>query len=106
MRWYRLAAAQGLADAQVNIGVMYSNGEGTPQDDVQTHMWFNLAASRETGEQRESAVSNRDIVADRMTPEDRSEAQRLARELDAAHPRDSPPSPLNRPPRFGRLETL
>ena len=66
---------------------MYDNGRGVPQDDVQAHLWFNLAASRLTGEQREIAVRGRDSVADRMTPEDRSEAQRLAREWDAAHPR-------------------
>jgi len=34
------------------------------------------------------AVNGRDRVADRMTPEDRNEAQRLAREWDAAHPRE------------------
>ena len=54
---------------------MYATGEGVPQDDVQAHLWFNLAASRLTGEQREIAVRGRDNVADRMTPEDRSEAQ-------------------------------
>ena len=36
--------------AQFNLGVRYSNGRGVPQDDVQAHMWFNLAASRITGE--------------------------------------------------------
>ena len=87
VRWYRLAADQGIAVAQITLGLMYGTGRGVPQDDVQAHMWFNLAASRLTGEQREIAVRGRDSVADRMTPEDRSEAQRLAREWDAAHPR-------------------
>ena len=50
-------------------------------------MWLNLAASRLTGKLRNNAVGGRDLAADRMTPEDRSEAQRLAREWDAAHPR-------------------
>ena len=67
---------------------MYGNGRGGPQDDVQAHMWFNLAASRMTGEDRESAVEARDRIADELTPDDLSEAQRLAREWDAAHPRD------------------
>ena len=84
----RTGRARGDAEAQFNLGVRYSNGRGVPQDDVQAHMWFNLAASRLTGEQREIAVRGRDSVADRMTPEDRSEAQRLAREWDAAHPRE------------------
>ena len=88
VRWSRLAAEQGYAGAQYTLGFMYANGRGVPQDDVTAHMWFNLAASRSTGEQRELAVTARDNVADRMTPEDRSLAQRRAREWDAAHPRE------------------
>lgn len=41
-------------------------------------MWYNLAASRSTGETREAAVRGRDIVAGRTPPDDLSEAQRLA----------------------------
>tara|TARA_B100001123_G_scaffold276256_1_gene307312 strand:+ start:1912 stop:2112 length:201 start_codon:yes stop_codon:yes gene_type:complete len=66
---------------------MYGTGRGVPQDHVQAHLWFNIAASRMTGEARETAVSNRDIVTSQLTPADLSEAQRLAREWDAAHPR-------------------
>ena len=87
MRWYRLAAEQGHADAQYNLGVSYATGEGVPQDYVQAHMWFNLAASRSTGEDRESAVQGRDFAASELTPAALNEAQRLAREWDAAHPR-------------------
>ena len=58
-----------------------------PQDDVQAHMWSNLAASRSTGEDRDQAVKNRDNIANRLTPDQRAEAQRLAREWDDAHPR-------------------
>ena len=76
------------AEAQFNLGFMYDTGRGVPQDDVQAHMWYNLAALRVAGEEREVAVEARDLAADRMTPEDRSEAQRLAREWDAAHPRE------------------
>ena len=59
---------------------MYDTGRGVPQDDVQAHLWFDLAASRFIIESTVSAtaVRNRDRVADRMTPEDRSEAQRRA----------------------------
>ena len=32
-QWYEKAAAQGLAAAQGNLGVMYANGHGVPQDD-------------------------------------------------------------------------
>ena len=87
-RWWRLAADQGHANAQYNLGFMYSNGSGVPQDYVQMHMWFNLAASRSTGEDRERAVRGRDLAADELTPDALNEAQRLAREWDAAHPRE------------------
>ena len=50
-------------------------------------MWFNLAASRSTGEERERAVRSRDLAAGRMTPDEIAEAQRLASEWDAMHPR-------------------
>jgi TPR repeat protein len=82
----RLAADQGLGEAQHNLGVMYGTGAGVPQDYVQAHMWLNLAASRRTGEDRETSVSLRDQIAEELTPDDLSEAQRLAREWDAAHP--------------------
>ncbi len=67
---------------------MYGTGEGVPQDYVQAYLWFNLAASRSTGEDRESAVSARDRVRAKMTAEQVADAQRLAREWDAAHPRE------------------
>ena len=69
-------------------GVMYDTGRGVPQNYVQAHMWYNLAASRETGEVRYQAVQGRNIVAERMSADQLAEAQRLAREWDAAHPRD------------------
>ena len=94
VRWWRLAAEQGDAYAQRNLGIVYDRGRGVPQDDAQAHMWFNLALSGRSGntrlsdETRELAVQNRDVVAGRMTPDERSEAQRLTREWDAAHPRE------------------
>ena len=68
---------------------MYAEGRGVPQDCVQAHMWINLASSRMTaGEERELAVKSRDNLASLMTPAQLAEAQRLAREWDAAHPRE------------------
>ncbi|HIN11869.1 MAG TPA: sel1 repeat family protein [Acidobacteria bacterium] len=43
-------------------------GRGVVQDYVQAHMWRNLAASRQTGEDRELSVEARDALADLMTP--------------------------------------
>jgi TPR repeat protein len=73
-RWYRKAAEQGVPTAQRALGMLYAEGRGLPQDYVLAHMWANLAAS--TG--NETARENRDNIADRMTPEQIAEAQRLA----------------------------
>ena len=46
-----------------------------PQDNVEAHMWLNLAASRLSAADRERTVATRDRVAERMTLADLSEAQ-------------------------------
>ena len=88
VQWYLLAAEQGHLGAQEFLGAKYWIGKGVPQDYVQSHMWLNLAASRLTGEDLEKAVEARDSVALLMTPAKIAEAQRLAREWEAAHPRE------------------
>ena len=81
LREFRPLAEQGDAHAQFNLGGMYERGRGVPQDYVQAHMWFNLAASRfPPGEDHDQAVENRDIIAKMMTPAQISEALKLARE--------------------------
>ncbi len=44
--WWRKGAEQGDADAQYNLGVMYSNGEGVPQDDAEAVKWYRNAAEQ------------------------------------------------------------
>ena len=78
---YEMAATQGYADAQNNLGVMYAEGTDVPQDYIQAHMWFSLSAAQ--GD--ESGRINRDMVADDMSPTDISKAQSLAREWLEEH---------------------
>ncbi len=81
VKWYRRAAEQDYADAQFFLGLMYESGRGVAQDYVQAHLWFNLVASRlPPGERRNTAVQNRDLVEQLMTPAQVAEAQKLARE--------------------------
>ena len=43
----RLAADQGNATAQNNLGKMYANGDqGVPQDDQEAVKWYHLAAEQ------------------------------------------------------------
>jgi TPR repeat protein len=46
MRWYRVAAAQGNALAQVGIGNLYGMGKGVPQDYGEALRWYRLAAAQ------------------------------------------------------------
>ena len=68
-------ASQGDAAAQTNLGSMYGSGQGVPQNYVQAHMWYNLAAAQGDAE----GTKNRDLVAKKMTPQQIAQAQELAR---------------------------
>ena len=47
LREWTPLAEQGGADAQFNLGFMYNNGRGVPQDDKTAVKWYRLAAERE-----------------------------------------------------------
>jgi uncharacterized protein len=79
--WWQRAADRGVAIAQLNLSVMYANGDGVEQDQVKSHMYANLAAAHlPPGEDHDIAAKNRDIVAKGLTPAQLVEAQRLARD--------------------------
>lgn len=81
LRAIRMAAERGDVAAQNNLGVLYAEGEGVPQDNVLAHKWFNLAAAQGN----RIAAQNRDEMASRMSTGQIGEAQRLAREWSAAN---------------------
>ena len=74
LREWRAAANVGDAKAMLALGRLYVQGLGVPQNYVQAHMWFSLAASRFEAE----AVKERDALAARMSPEQVAKAQDLA----------------------------
>jgi len=77
-------AAQGNAKAQYVLGLIYAKGRGMPQDYVRAYMWLNLAAAHLTNNARmDGATEDRDEVAQRMTPAQIAEAQRLAQQCQA-----------------------
>jgi TPR repeat protein len=45
-KWHRLAANQGLADAQFTLGFMYAHGQGVSQDYAEAVKWYQLAADQ------------------------------------------------------------
>ena len=46
VKWYRLAAEQGFASAQFNLGIMYEQGKGVPENDAEAVKWFRGAAEQ------------------------------------------------------------
>ena len=76
MKWYKLAAEQGHAYAQTNLGVMYGIGKGVIKDWVYAHMCLNIAASSGN----KNAVKKRNIFVRRTIPAQIAEAQKLAHE--------------------------
>ena len=46
MKWIRLAANQGNAGAQFNLGVAYYKGQGVTRDDREAVKWFRIAAQQ------------------------------------------------------------
>ena len=71
LREWQASANAGGAKAMLALGRLYMQGLGAPQNYVQAHMWFNLAASRGEAE----AVTERDALAGRMAPEQVAKAQ-------------------------------
>ena len=79
----RKAAEEGDAAAQYALGLKYFYGEEVPQDNIQAHLWWNLAAhagAEWDKELKDKAYDLRWCLEQEMTPEQITEAQRLASE--------------------------
>ena len=71
------AANLGSVGAMVDLGWYYADGEGVPMDHVMAYAWFNLAAA----EGSEDAKERRARLEVKMTPQQISEGQSVARDL-------------------------
>jgi len=68
---FEQAAERGLGSAAFSLGLLYANGQAVPQSYRQSYFWFSKAHERGV----ETALSLRDLVAGRMTPESLAAAQ-------------------------------
>jgi len=90
LQQFRDAARRGDPDAQYMLGRLNAAGNGTTQDFVQAHKWYNLAASRG----HRDAAEARDSLAERMTPSQVARAQQAARDWQ---PEGAQATPQSRP---------
>jgi TPR repeat protein len=75
-KWYRLAAEQGYAEAQYNLGLIHAYGMGVPQNDMQGYVWFAQAAVQG----HPAGLEESKLLRARMTPAQLAKVDRLSRE--------------------------
>jgi TPR repeat protein len=83
---YRLSAKHGNRFAQLDLGMMYENGQGVLQDNTQAYKWLTIADANvdaTASELKQMSASHRDSTAKKMTAQQIAEAQELARKCTA-----------------------
>jgi len=82
LRWFWAAAEQGDASAQYYLGYMYANGLGVWRNTIQAYMWVTVSAAQGF----ENAEKGQEFLEEKMTPNEITEAQRLAQEWKPKKP--------------------
>jgi uncharacterized protein len=75
--WWTKAAENGVGLAQLNLGILYYRGEGVTQNYKLAYVWNSLAAAQGL----KDASENRDMIAEKLSPHQLSEAQELAAKI-------------------------
>jgi hypothetical protein len=76
----RPLAEAGNAEVQNDLGGMYAEGQGVPQNKIVAYALFNLAAAN-SSKVSKVATSHRNTLLDKMTPREIEVGQALSREL-------------------------
>ena len=45
VKWFRMGAQGGDAEAMYSLGFVYERGHGVPQDQMESRRWYQLAAN-------------------------------------------------------------
>ena len=78
----KIKAEKGDAAAQFNLGVSYANGQGVPKDEAEAYKWYLLAGAQGDILARLKIP----FIEGNITPAQRAEGQRLAREWKPRKP--------------------
>ena len=77
LKWYRKSAEHGNPDAQRVLGATYANGQGVPKNEAEGYKWLLLAGAQGNGMAKNEIA----ILEPNLTPAQRAEGQRMAREF-------------------------
>jgi len=82
LKYYKLAAVKGNADAEEGLALAYSCGQGTEKDYARAYAWFSLelaqrAVTIQTNWAPKDILGRRDIIANQMSPEQVQQAKTL-----------------------------
>lgn len=89
----RQTAAQGSADAQLEMGILYEFGYNMPKNNVTALAWYLRAVEQGNA----LAAKRRDQIMAGMKPEEIEAARKLSQELAASAPAATAPSPVAEP---------
>jgi hypothetical protein len=84
VRWYRLAAVQGNAAAQVNLGTSYATGEGVRRDHSRAYLWLSLAVDASEFGDRADRLKARDALMPHLSSTQRARVQTQATRCKAS----------------------
>lgn len=68
VHWIKIAAEGGLVPAQLEYGSIFQYGRGLLKNDEEAFKWYEIAARRAEGVNRERAIAQRYKVAQHLTP--------------------------------------
>lgn len=71
VKWHRIAAERGSADAQTNLGVCYEFGRGVMQDFTKAAKWYRMAAEQDCADAQNKLIVG--IQSGRIVPLDNDE---------------------------------
>ena len=85
--WFRKAADQGFAEAQMSLGMLLSSDSAAPKDLVEGYMWLHIATLRTTGPAQRRYADVRSGLVKQMTKEQIAAAEKRATDWIAAFDR-------------------
>ena len=80
VKWFRKAAEQGFAEAQICLGACYCNGNGVVKDETEAYKWWSLAA----GQGHEPGKKGIAVLESELTREQIADGQKLARNFKSS----------------------